>query len=222
MSEIGRPRPTNPGKRLAAEAVADGWPILRFASRGTPGWPYGANVGSFLVAAPVTTTAAAAAGHGRQPPSAPATGHHAAARHRARPQCRAHRTAGEPNLDGLPNEPAVVVAASAPGRSTPSSSPSCCGATAGSSSTERRSRGSCGRHDRPTVRRGVRRPASTSPTPNGCATTAACSSAARRSCSSKDRSTGPTNRRCYAAVHARPAGAAVPIVPLVVRDSDRL
>ncbi len=63
MSEIGRPRPTNPGRRLAFEATARGWPILRFASRGTPGWPVVArNVGGILVAAPVTTTAAAVAG----------------------------------------------------------------------------------------------------------------------------------------------------------------
>ncbi len=63
MSEIGRPRPTNPGKHLAAEAAARGWPVLRFSSRGTPGWPVVArNVSGLLVAGPVTTTAAAAAG----------------------------------------------------------------------------------------------------------------------------------------------------------------
>src|SRR5205823_256483 len=61
MSEIGRPRPTNPGKRLTAEAIARDWPILRFASRGTPGLPVMArNVGGLLAAAPVATAAAAA------------------------------------------------------------------------------------------------------------------------------------------------------------------
>jgi putative phosphoserine phosphatase/1-acylglycerol-3-phosphate O-acyltransferase len=112
MSEIGRPRPTNPGKRLAAEAVTRGWPILRFASRGTPGWPVVArNVGGFLVAAPVTTTAAAAAGawqRSRRHASNVATtllpdivlGLNAV-----------HiDTTGEPNLDGLQNAPAVIVA----------------------------------------------------------------------------------------------------------------
>ena len=63
MSEIGRPRPTNPGKHLAAEAVAHGWPTLHFASRGTPGLPVMArNVGGVLLAAPLTTTVVAANG----------------------------------------------------------------------------------------------------------------------------------------------------------------
>jgi putative phosphoserine phosphatase/1-acylglycerol-3-phosphate O-acyltransferase len=61
MSEIGRPRPTNPGKRLAAEAIVRDWPVLRFASRGTPALPVVArNVGGLLAAAPVATAAAAA------------------------------------------------------------------------------------------------------------------------------------------------------------------
>lgn len=34
---IGRPRPTNPNRRLAEVAAARGWPVRRFTSRGTPG-----------------------------------------------------------------------------------------------------------------------------------------------------------------------------------------
>ena len=34
---IGRPRPTNPNRRLAEIAAARGWPVRRFTSRGTPG-----------------------------------------------------------------------------------------------------------------------------------------------------------------------------------------
>ncbi len=63
MAEIGRPRPTNPGKRLAATASERGWPVLRFASRGTPRLPVVArNVTGMLVATPLATTAAAAVG----------------------------------------------------------------------------------------------------------------------------------------------------------------
>lgn len=60
MREIGRPRPTNPGRRLEAEAEAEQWPILRFASRGTPGVDVLArNLGGMLAAAPVASSAAA-------------------------------------------------------------------------------------------------------------------------------------------------------------------
>lgn len=34
---VGKPRPTNPSSRLASLALARGWPIQRFTSRGTPG-----------------------------------------------------------------------------------------------------------------------------------------------------------------------------------------
>jgi putative phosphoserine phosphatase / 1-acylglycerol-3-phosphate O-acyltransferase len=34
---VGRPRPTNPNRRLAEIAAARGWPVRRFTSRGTPG-----------------------------------------------------------------------------------------------------------------------------------------------------------------------------------------
>jgi len=37
LDVVGRPRPTNPSRRLAALAVARGWPVTRFSSRGTPG-----------------------------------------------------------------------------------------------------------------------------------------------------------------------------------------
>ena len=34
---VGRPRPTNPNRRLAEIATSRGWPVRRFTSRGTPG-----------------------------------------------------------------------------------------------------------------------------------------------------------------------------------------
>src|SRR5437867_11527264 len=34
---VGRPRPTNPNRRLAAIAALRGWPARRFTTRGTPG-----------------------------------------------------------------------------------------------------------------------------------------------------------------------------------------
>src|SRR5258708_17675261 len=34
---VGRPRPTNPNRRLAAVAAVRGWPARRFTTRGTPG-----------------------------------------------------------------------------------------------------------------------------------------------------------------------------------------
>jgi len=34
---VGKPRPTNPNRRLAEIAVKRGWPLRRFSSRGTPG-----------------------------------------------------------------------------------------------------------------------------------------------------------------------------------------
>ena len=34
---VGKPRPTNPNRRLAEIAVKRGWPVRRFTSRGTPG-----------------------------------------------------------------------------------------------------------------------------------------------------------------------------------------
>lgn len=37
LSAVGRPRPINPGKRLAKVARRQGWPTLRFAARGRPG-----------------------------------------------------------------------------------------------------------------------------------------------------------------------------------------
>ncbi len=59
MSEIGHPRPTNPGKHLAAVAEERGWPILRFASRGTPSIDVMArNITGVIAAAPIATTAA--------------------------------------------------------------------------------------------------------------------------------------------------------------------
>jgi putative phosphoserine phosphatase/1-acylglycerol-3-phosphate O-acyltransferase len=57
---VGKPRPTNPNRRLAAIALARGWPARRFTSRGTPGMAevvrtslaLGSLVPSFLLAAP--------------------------------------------------------------------------------------------------------------------------------------------------------------------------
>jgi putative phosphoserine phosphatase/1-acylglycerol-3-phosphate O-acyltransferase len=57
---VGRPRPTNPNRRLRALAAQRGWPIRRFSSRGTPGiaevlrtsLALGSVVPSFLLAAP--------------------------------------------------------------------------------------------------------------------------------------------------------------------------
>lgn len=37
LNIVGRPRPTNPDRRLAAIAVKRGWPVRQFASRGFPG-----------------------------------------------------------------------------------------------------------------------------------------------------------------------------------------
>jgi putative phosphoserine phosphatase/1-acylglycerol-3-phosphate O-acyltransferase len=37
LNVVGRPRPTNPDRRLAAVAVKRGWPVRQFASRGLPG-----------------------------------------------------------------------------------------------------------------------------------------------------------------------------------------
>jgi putative phosphoserine phosphatase/1-acylglycerol-3-phosphate O-acyltransferase len=60
MREIGKPRPTNPGRRLEAEAEAEQRPMLRFASRGTPGIDVLArNLGGLLAAAPIASGAAA-------------------------------------------------------------------------------------------------------------------------------------------------------------------
>jgi putative phosphoserine phosphatase/1-acylglycerol-3-phosphate O-acyltransferase len=39
MYLVGHPRPTNPGKHLAAVARQRGWPVLRFTSRGSGGLP---------------------------------------------------------------------------------------------------------------------------------------------------------------------------------------
>jgi putative phosphoserine phosphatase/1-acylglycerol-3-phosphate O-acyltransferase len=36
LEVVGRPRPTNPDRRLAAVAAARGWPVRRFTGRGTP------------------------------------------------------------------------------------------------------------------------------------------------------------------------------------------
>lgn len=59
MSEIGKPRPTNPGKHLASVAEERGWPVLNFEARGTPGLDVMArNITGMLVAAPVATGAA--------------------------------------------------------------------------------------------------------------------------------------------------------------------
>ncbi len=59
MSEIGNPRPTNPGKHLAAVAEELGWPVLRFESRGTPSPDVIArNVTGMMVAGPIATGAA--------------------------------------------------------------------------------------------------------------------------------------------------------------------
>ncbi len=37
LDSVGRPRPTNPNRRLADIAATRGWPVRRFTSRGTPG-----------------------------------------------------------------------------------------------------------------------------------------------------------------------------------------
>ena len=37
MRMVGHPHPTNPRPRLAEAAAHEGWPVLRFSSRGTPG-----------------------------------------------------------------------------------------------------------------------------------------------------------------------------------------
>lgn len=37
LEVVGRPRPTNPNRRLAALAAVRGWPVHRFTGRGTPG-----------------------------------------------------------------------------------------------------------------------------------------------------------------------------------------
>jgi putative phosphoserine phosphatase / 1-acylglycerol-3-phosphate O-acyltransferase len=59
MSEIGNPRPTNPGKHLAAVAEERGWPILRFEPRGTPSPDVIArNVTGMMMAGPIATGAA--------------------------------------------------------------------------------------------------------------------------------------------------------------------
>ena len=59
MNEIGKPRPTNPGKHLAAVAAEKGWPVLHFEPRGTPGLDVMArNMTGMLAAAPVATGAA--------------------------------------------------------------------------------------------------------------------------------------------------------------------
>jgi putative phosphoserine phosphatase/1-acylglycerol-3-phosphate O-acyltransferase len=36
LEAVGRPRPTNPNRRLAAIALRRGWPVRRFSGRGTP------------------------------------------------------------------------------------------------------------------------------------------------------------------------------------------
>src|SRR4249919_3109651 len=35
MHLVGNPRPTNPGRGMAKAAEAEGWPVLRFTSRGS-------------------------------------------------------------------------------------------------------------------------------------------------------------------------------------------
>jgi putative phosphoserine phosphatase/1-acylglycerol-3-phosphate O-acyltransferase len=37
LEAVGKPRPTNPNRRLREIATARGWPLRRFSSRGTPG-----------------------------------------------------------------------------------------------------------------------------------------------------------------------------------------
>ena len=37
LDTVGRPRPTNPNRRLTEIATSRGWPVRRFTSRGTPG-----------------------------------------------------------------------------------------------------------------------------------------------------------------------------------------
>ena len=59
MNEIGKPRPTNPGKHLAAVAAEHGWPVLQFEPRGTPSIDVMLrNMTGMLAAAPVATGAA--------------------------------------------------------------------------------------------------------------------------------------------------------------------
>ncbi len=60
MLEIGNPRPTNPGNHLEATAESNGWPVLKFAARGTPSLDVIArNVTATITAAPIAAVAAA-------------------------------------------------------------------------------------------------------------------------------------------------------------------
>ncbi len=61
MHLVGHPRPTNPGKHLAAVARRRGWPIQRFSSRGGLGLVHaGRNLAGLAAAAPVGSLALAA------------------------------------------------------------------------------------------------------------------------------------------------------------------
>src|SRR3546814_16248678 len=41
LERVGKPRPLNPNLKLKAIADEHGWPVQRFASRGTPSWEIG-------------------------------------------------------------------------------------------------------------------------------------------------------------------------------------
>lgn len=65
LKAVAQPHATNPDARLARVAQQQGWPILRFASRGLPGWRevfatgfvYGSLIPSFILSAPAGLTA---------------------------------------------------------------------------------------------------------------------------------------------------------------------
>jgi len=67
LRAVGQPQATNPDTRLTKVAQEHGWPILRFAPRGLPGWRelvatgfvYSSLIPSFLLAAPAALTASA-------------------------------------------------------------------------------------------------------------------------------------------------------------------
>ena len=60
LERVGFPRPVNPDDKLTARSRREGWPVLRFSSRGLPGLTdvvrtslvYGSLVGSFLTGLP--------------------------------------------------------------------------------------------------------------------------------------------------------------------------
>jgi len=61
LEHVGKPRPLNPNLKLKAVAEENGWPVQRFASRGTPSWvdyartiyATGSLVGAFAAGLPI-------------------------------------------------------------------------------------------------------------------------------------------------------------------------